>query len=165
MIEIFDHRIEITNPGAPLVSADRFLDEVPKSRNERIASLLRRMGICEERGSGVDKVVSLTELHQLPAPVFKAMEHATRATLFGPRAFGDMDREDRILACYLHACLRYVNDSPMTNSSLRKRFGIDKASSATVSRIISSAQEAGRIKPYDWRLQGRKFAKYLPFWA
>ncbi len=164
MIEIFDHRIEITNPGAPLVSADRFLDEVPKSRNERMASLLRRMGICEERGSGVDKVVSLTELHQLPAPVFKAMEHATRATLFGPRAFGDMDRTDRILACYLHACLRYVNGSPMTNSSLRKRFGIDKASSATVSRIISSAQDAGRIKPYDW-LQGRKFAKYLPFWA
>ena len=164
MIEIFDHRIEITNPGTPLISADRFLDEVPKSRNERIASLLRRMGICEERGSGVDKVVLLTELHQLPAPVFKAMEHATRATLFGPRAFVDMDRADRILACYLHACLRYVNGSPMTNSSLRKRFGIDKASSATVSRIISSAQEAGRIKPYDW-LQRRKFAKYLPFWA
>jgi ATP-dependent DNA helicase RecG len=60
MVEIFANRMEITNPGEPLVEADRFLDSPPKSRNDRLASLMRRMGICEERGSGVDKVVSQT---------------------------------------------------------------------------------------------------------
>ena len=49
MIEIFEDRIEITNPGIPLVEADRFLDNPPKSRNEQLASFLRRIGVCEER--------------------------------------------------------------------------------------------------------------------
>lgn len=46
MIEIFEHRIEITNPGAPLGSVDRLLDEPPRSRNERLASLMRQMRFC-----------------------------------------------------------------------------------------------------------------------
>jgi ATP-dependent DNA helicase RecG len=46
MIEIFQNRTEITNPGLPLVQIDRFLDSPPKSRNEGIASFMRRIGIC-----------------------------------------------------------------------------------------------------------------------
>ena len=71
MIEIFDDRIEITNPGEPLVDTQRFLDSPPKSRNETLASLMRRVGICEERGSGIDKVVFQVELYQLPAPALR----------------------------------------------------------------------------------------------
>ena len=56
MVEIFDDRIEITNPGEPLVDTDRFVDTPPRSRNETLASLMRRYRICEERGSGIDKV-------------------------------------------------------------------------------------------------------------
>ena len=61
MVEIFDDRIEITNPGKPLVDTKRFIDTPPKSRNETLAALMRRFGICEERGSGIDKVVAQTE--------------------------------------------------------------------------------------------------------
>jgi len=61
MIEIFADRMEVTNRGLPLVEIDRFLDTPPRSRNESLASLLRRSDICEERGSGVDKVVQQTE--------------------------------------------------------------------------------------------------------
>src|SRR5690606_3908671 len=50
MVEIFKNRMEITNPGEPLVSTDRFVDTPPKSRNEALASLMRRFGVCEERG-------------------------------------------------------------------------------------------------------------------
>ncbi len=57
MIEIFERRMEVSNPGIPLIKTDRFLDSPPKSRNEAIASFMRRIGVCEERGSGVDKVV------------------------------------------------------------------------------------------------------------
>jgi ATP-dependent DNA helicase RecG len=45
-----------------------------KSRNEALASLMRRFRICEERGSGIDKVVFEVELFQLPAPLFEAPE-------------------------------------------------------------------------------------------
>ena len=149
MVEIFADRMEITNPGLPLVKTERFLDTPPRSRNEALASLMRRAGICEERGSGVDKVVFETELYWLPAPIFETPEGSTRAVLFGHKALNDMDRADRVRACYLHACLRYVERNPMTNSSLRERFGIEEKNSAIASRIIRDAIEDGMVKPFD----------------
>lgn len=164
MVEIFASRMEITNPGLPLVQTDRFLDSPPRSRNEALASFMRRIGVCEERGSGVDKVVFQTELYQLPAPLFETTDEHTRAVLFAHREFRDMDKADRIRACYLHACLRYVQRDHMTNTTLRKRFGIDEKNSSMVSRIIKDTLEAGLIAPYDEEA-GRKFMRYLPWWA
>jgi predicted HTH transcriptional regulator len=106
MVEIFEDRMEISNPGVPLVATDRFLDSPPRSRNETLASLMRRIGICEERGSGVDKVVFQTEYYQLPAPMFESSGESTRAVLFAHRPLSRMDRDDRVRACYLHACLK-----------------------------------------------------------
>lgn len=40
MIEIFDGRIEITNPGKPLIDTLRFIDHNPVSRNEKLASFM-----------------------------------------------------------------------------------------------------------------------------
>jgi predicted HTH transcriptional regulator len=125
---------------------------------------MRRAGICEERGSGVDKVVSQTEFFQLPAPIFESLEGNTRAILFSHKALKDMDRADRVRACYLHACLRFVQRDPMTNTSLRERFGIEEHNASTASRIIKEAMEDDLIKPYD-PAQGRKYAKYVPYWA
>ncbi len=164
MIEIFSNRMEITNPGLPLVKPDRFLDSPPKSRNEGIASLMRRIGICEERGSGVDKVVFETELYQLPAPIFETTDEHTRSVLFAHRELREMDKEDRIRACYMHACLKYVQRNFMTNSSLRERFGIAEKNSATASRIIKETVEASLIRPYD-EGSGKKFMKYVPMWS
>jgi predicted HTH transcriptional regulator len=99
MVEIFDDRVEITNPGEPLVDTQRFVDTPPKSRNEALASLMRRFRICEERGSGIDKVVSQVELYQLPAPLFEAPEGFTRTTLFAHKALSAMDKAERVRAC------------------------------------------------------------------
>jgi ATP-dependent DNA helicase RecG len=96
--------------------------------------------------------------------LFEVIEGSTRAVLFAHKALKDMDEADRSRACYLHACLRYVEHNPMTNSSLRDRFGIAEENAATVSRIIGDATKAGLIKPYDPE-QGKKYAKYVPFWA
>jgi len=164
MVEIFADRMEITNPGLPLVQTDRFLDSPPRSRNEALASFMRRIGVCEERGSGVDKVVSQTELYQLPAPLFETTDEHTRAVLFAHRELKEMDKADRIRACYLHACLRYVQRDYMTNTTLRERFGIDEKNSAVASRLIKDALDAGLIVPYDEKA-GRKYMKYLPGWA
>jgi predicted HTH transcriptional regulator len=101
MVELFENRMEVTNPGTPLVETSRFLDTPPRSRNERLASLMRRLRICEERGSGVDKIVFQTELHQPPAPSFETTGDTTRVMLLAPRPLSKMDREDRIRACYL----------------------------------------------------------------
>ncbi len=73
MVEIFADRMEITNPGEPLVDTLRFIDTPPKSRNEALAAMMRRMKICEEGGTGIDKVVAAVEAFQLPAPDFTAI--------------------------------------------------------------------------------------------
>ena len=36
MIEIFEDRLEITNPGLPLIDTARFVDHPPVSRNEKL---------------------------------------------------------------------------------------------------------------------------------
>jgi len=164
MVEIFDDRMEITNPGLPLVDTDRMLDSPPRSRNEALASLMRRMGICEERGSGVDKVVYQTEFYQLPAPAFEVAGDSTRSTLFAPRSLTQMDSADRVRAVYLHACLRYVQREFMTNRSLRERFGIDPKNSATASRLIKEALDAGFVRLDDPDV-APKLRRYVPNWA
>ena len=164
MVEIFDDRIEITNPGEPLVDPQRFVDTPPKSRNEALASMMRRFRICEERGSGIDKVVFQTELFQLPAPLFEVPEGFTRTVLFAHRPLSKMDKADRVRACYLHACLKYVTRGFLTNASLRKRFGVEEKNKAMVSRDIREAIEEGVIRPFD-ESAARKMMKYVPFWA
>ena len=161
---MFAERMEITSPGTLLVSVERMLDNPPKSRNEALASFMRRAGFCEERGSGIDKVVFYTEAYQLPAPDFEVVNGSMRASMFAHRPLTRMTRDDRTRACYQHACLRYVQRDFMTNTTLRERFGIEPRNSATASRIIKEAVEGGMIKAYD-EGASRKMMRYVPFWA
>ncbi len=163
-IELFDDRLEITNPGTPLIEPSRFIDSPPQSRNEALAAMLRRMGVCEERGSGWDKVCFQVELYQLPPPLVEVTDRHTRATLFAPRPLTKMDKSDRVRAVYLHACLKYVNRQHMTNTTVRQRFGIEDRNAATASRLIREALEARMIYPYDAGA-GPRTMRYVPCWA
>jgi len=164
MVEIFAGRMEITNPGEPLVDTLRFLDSPPKSRNEGLAAMMRRMKICEEAGTGIDKAVEAVEEAHLPALNFTVPPGFTRVFMLGQRTFGELDSKQRINACYQHACLRFVQGRRMTNASLRERMGIDDASAAQASRLIRDAVQAGVIKLFDPEAR-RKNASYVPIWA
>jgi ATP-dependent DNA helicase RecG len=164
MIEIYDDRMEISNPGKAFISPDRFIDEY-QSRNERMADLMRRLGICEEKGSGVDKVVEAAERFQLPAPDFRVGEIRTTAVLFGHIDFEDMDRNDRIRACYQHCCLRYVMNQKLTNQSLRERFKLPESKMESVSRVIRDTLDATKIKLADPTQTSMRYRSYVPFWA
>jgi len=161
-IEMFRDRLEITNPGKPLVNLKRFLDSTPQSRNEALASLMRRMGLCEELGTGIDKVIIAIELHQLPPPDFRGEGEAVRVILFAPRSFGEMTLEERIRACYQHAALKYVSGQRMKNATLRERFGISQENASQVSAIIRKTLAAELIRPAD---PDHPRAGYVPFWA
>ncbi len=165
MVEIFSDRIEITNPGRPLIPTDRFIGPPPRSRNETLASLARRLNMCEERGSGIVKAITAIELYQLPAPVFKADMDSTRAILFAHKKLNEMDRDDRVRACYQHACLRVASRTVMTNNSLRKRFAISDNNAAQASRIIRDALDAKLIKEFDPTNKSRRQSRYVPSWA
>lgn len=163
-VEIFKGKIKITNPGEPLVPTDRFIDAPPKSRNEGLAGFMRRAGLCEERGSGIDRALDAIEREMLPPPDFQVVAGSTVVTVFGPRRFAKMSREDRLRAVYQHASLRWEAGDRMSNQSLRKRLGMSDSQIAQVSRLISEAIEAGLIRPVDSD-QAKRTARYVPVWA
>ena len=161
-VEMFSDRLEISNPGEPLVEVLRFLDTPPRSRNEASASLMRRADLCEERGSGIDKVVQAIELFQLPAPLFEVKQGSVVATLYAPLKGGRMTKKDRNRALYLHACLRYVSNQRLTNASVRER--LNKNDPSMVSGYIKDAIAAELIVPHDQHASRSKMS-YVPYWA
>lgn len=164
VIELFSNRLQITNPGIPLVPLDRFIDAPSKSRNKHLSKIMRELGLCEERGSGVDRALDAIEKQALPAPIFTQVAESTVVTLLKERDFADMTKEDRIRACYQHACLRHQSGDAMSNGSLRQRFGLNEKQYPQVSAVIQEAILAGKIVPNDPN-QSNRFAKYVPHWS
>jgi predicted HTH transcriptional regulator len=164
VIEIFRDRIKVTNPDTPLIEPDRFVDSPSKSRNPTLNGLMRRLGLCEQRGSGIDRALDAIEEAGLPAPIIQTISGSTVITLFGPKSFADMTREERIWGCYMHACLMFERNTPMSNASLRARFKLNDKQYAQCSQVIGDAREEGRIKPLDAN-QGNRVARYLPYWG
>lgn len=164
MIEMYADRVEISNPGTPPISVERFIDEY-RSRNERVADLMRRLGICEEKGSGVDKVVKAVEEHQLPPPDFRVGEVRTTVVLFSYKEFEKLDRNERVRAAYQHCCLHYVSNEQMTNQTLRERFGLPANKAESVSRTIRDAVEQNKIKIADPEQSSLRYRSYIPYWA
>lgn len=164
MVEIFEDRIEFTNLGLPLITTNRFIDEF-QSRNETLAGFMRRIHICEEKGSGIDKVIDGAEVFQLPAPDFQSKEKHTKAIMYAYKDLNHMDKADKVRAAYQHACLCHVSNDKMTNQSLRERFKIKEQNAATASRIIRDTVDEGLIKLDDPDSKSRKYVKYVPFWA
>ncbi|WP_333661529.1 ATP-binding protein [Acinetobacter sp.] len=164
VVEIYSNRVEISNPGEPIVPVERFIDGY-QSRNERLADIMRRFGICEEKSSGIDRVIESAEILQLPAPEFLISHKRTIVVIHGERAFRDMSGSDRVRACYQHCVLQYVLRKQMTNQSLRQRFGVSEGSANIISQIISSAVEQNLIKNDPNAPDSRRYARYIPFWA
>ena len=165
MVEIFADRIEFSNPGAPLVAVERLVDTVPISRNESMAGFMRRCGICEERGSGYDKIVAATRSATLLAPKVENQNNLfTRVTLYSWIPFDLTAREDRVRTCYMLACLAFVTSQTIVNADVRDAFGLGEKDKVKASRILRDTLEAGLIKPVDSSTAPR-YMKYVPFWS
>lgn len=165
MVEIFSDRIEFSNPGAPLVNIDRIVDTVPVSRNENIAGFMHRCGICEERGSGYDKIILATGQNCMLAPRIENQDNQfTKVVLFAKLPFDVIPKEEKIRTCYMHSCLSYVNYNVITNASIRKLFALEENEKVKASRIIKDTLEMRLIKPVDENTSPRNM-KYIPIWA
>ena len=165
MIEIFSDRVEFTNPGRTLVEPLRLIGHPPRSRNEKLVDLMRRLNICEERGTGISNAVGAIELCQLPPPKFISDSDFFKVILYASRELEDMTRKEKIMACYQHCCLKHVNGESMSNSSLRARLGIKEDSYPIASRIIRDTIEQKLIKPLNTTSASKRLARYIPVWA
>ncbi|MDD3124317.1 MAG: ATP-binding protein [Candidatus Kapabacteria bacterium] len=164
VIEVFDDRVEITNPGTPLIDIMRIVDNPPKSRNEKLAAMMRRLGVCEELGRGWDRMVISCELQQVPSPRIQVYQESTKVSLFSRTDFTNISIEDKLWSTYLHSCIQFVQGETLTNSSLRNRFGLKESSSGSVSRLIKEALNNKQIKAVDPNTAPR-YMKYIPIWA
>ena len=167
LVEIFDDRVEVSNPGGLLPSKrlDRLIGTQPESRNEMLARAFRRYKICEERGSGLLKAGLQVELYGLPPIQFEAGTNFFKVTLYTPRTFAQMSPRERLEACYQHAVLKHFSDGAMTNTSLRERLKMSEKQRSMVSTLIQEAVDQKLIKSADPENKSRKFAEYVPFWA
>lgn len=163
-VEIFEDRIEIRNPGKPLIDVKRFVDDT-RARNPELAEIMRLANICEIRGSGVDRALMAIEDLTRPAPDFLASESATSIVLHKERAFDEMNIDERIWAAFLHASVRHAASDSLTNSSLRARFGLPASKAAVVSQAIAAAVELNILKLDPRAGSSRRHARYLPFFA
>lgn len=165
MVEVFDGRIEFTNPGSPLVPIDRILDMAPKARNDAMASFLHKCGICEERGSGYDKIVGATCAAKLLAPSIVDQGGVfTKVTLYSKVPISQVSKQERVWTCYMLACLTCVNSDAIGNADVRAVFGLKDSQRSMAGRIIADALKAGLIRPVDPDAAPRAM-RYLPFWA
>ncbi len=165
MVEIFSDRIEFSNPGAPLVNIERIVDTVPVSRNENIAGFMHKCGICEERGSGFDKIIMATSQNSMLAPRIENIENQfTKVILFAKLPFDITSKEDKIHTCYMLACYAYVNYGAIENSDVRKLFDLTEEDKVKASRIIKDTLDAKLIKPVD-KDTAPRYMKYIPIWA
>lgn len=163
-VEVFSDRLEIRNPGEPLIEVSRFVDET-RTRNPELAEIMRLAAICEIRGSGIDRAIMQIEDYLQPAPSFKRETAATAVILFADLQFADMALDERVWAAFLHCCVRYASSSRLTNTTLRERFGLGSDKTTAVSQTIAASIEVGLIKPDPRGGRSKRHAKYVPFFA
>ena len=157
MVEIFTNRIEITNSGLPNITVDRFIDISPQPRNGDLARLMRRMNICEDRGTGVDRAIEALEERGLPAPKFSVGDNYTQVTLYNTLNIAQMPDRDKAQSCYLHVCLAFLKGEKATISSVAQRFRTDEKQAQKIAEM-SIAQEL--IAPSTIDLDC-----FTPYWA
>ena len=92
------------------------------------------------------------------------IEILCRILLYWHKSFADWSKEERIKTCYIYVCYCYVNEIPVTNASLRVRFGLEERNKTLVSRVIKDTVTAGLIKLFD-ETTAPRYYKYIPYWA
>ena len=164
MVEIYSDRIEFINPGAPLIPEDRFVDYPPQTRNLQIAEELYKVGICERRGSGWDKVAVEASEYGFSAPPPEVTRTTTRIILTQHKTLSDMTNEERLWSIYIYACLLWVQKKYLTNTLVRQLFNIPDSHMSTASSLINQAIKSGLIVVFDEQ-SGTRNRKYLPKYA
>lgn len=163
LIEAFSNRIEFSNPGSLRFDPDRILDVSPDARNHDLADFMHCIGIGDERGSGYDKMLLEAERLGAPSPLVETNSAGVRVVLLPPTSYEEESVLDICRDIYFHCCLRYLNRTPMTNASVRARYGLGNEKTVEISKLIKSLVNQHRIKPIP--NSSRKKMEYIPIWG
>jgi len=149
MVEIFDDRVEITNPGtAPKGITKENFGSTSVTRNPVIASLLHRAHYIERMGTGIMKMIRAMETANLEKPVFKTEGFFfkvifKRDSLQHDTNYGTINGTINKILCALSKTPQITYDALSKQLDMPRR---------TVAREIQMLREQGIIK----RIGGRK---------
>ena len=92
-VRLYDDAVEVESPGtlAGYVTVEN-LREAQYSRNERIMDALQRLGLVEEAGQGIDRMIAEMEDALLAPPEFEERSTAFVVRLRGSSVFAAEDR-------------------------------------------------------------------------
>jgi ATP-dependent DNA helicase RecG len=117
MVEIFDDRVEITNPGGvPKGITKENFGTTSVTRNPIIASLLHRADYIERMGTGINRMASEMEKAGLEKPVFQTEGHFFKVTFKREQSINaqsaiDSDRPAIENGDRASAILKYLNEN------------------------------------------------------
>lgn len=94
MVEVYDDRVEISNPGGLLPMVAENFGEKSMSRNPLIFGLFTRMHLVEKVGSGIPRMRRLMKEASLPEPIFDTKGFFT--VTFMKRSKGNLGKNDRL---------------------------------------------------------------------
>ena len=156
-VEIYDDRVEITNPGGiPKGITNVNFGTISVARNPIIASLLHRIHYIERMGTGITRMRQAMEKAGLEAPVFsidgyfrvtfkrafsvKEDKNGTGNGTDGTDGTGNGTEKDSVRMIQIKGILE--NEPKATLDVISSRIGIARR---TVARVIKKMQQEGLI--------------------
>lgn len=93
------------------------------------------MNMCENRGSGIQRLMSENEIHRRADPEFLVVGGLTKARITG--VVSPASRSTNVFAVFMHASFRFEL-THMTNATFRERYGLTKARTTLVTNAINA---------------------------
>jgi ATP-dependent DNA helicase RecG len=138
-VRIYDDALEIESPGTlPGYVTIATLREAQYSRNERIMDALHRLGLVEEAGQGIDRMLTEMEDALLDPPDFEEREASFVVRLRGTTLF---TAEDRLWAAQFRS-LDPIPDAKMALVYVRRHGSIKNEDLRNLRKLDRDASRA-----------------------
>lgn len=153
MVEIFDDRIEITNPGAaPKGITKENFGTTSIARNPVIASLLHRADYVERMGTGINRMIDAMETAGLERPAFQTEGHFFKVIFKRPQLNYDtktaIDSALSAIASDRRAIAsdrRAIEPGDRTSVILQHLQKIKKGKTADIAVLLGLSQQRTRV--------------------
>lgn len=149
-IEVFDNRVEISNPGGLLAAIKPDFGKRSMSRNPLVFGLFQRMNLVEKIGSGIMRMRDLMNTAGLPLPEFST-EGMFTISLIRPGKASEKTKEktgektrEKVVEESAEEIIRLMIDNPkITAKEIQNRTGLSKNG---VEWNINKLKKEGRIE-------------------
>ena len=156
-VAIADNGLTIANPGGFIegVSVDNLLTAEPHGRNPILSDALKRVGLAEKTGRGIDRIFEGSLIYGRLLPDYSMSTNVT-VTLFIPRSVADVqmaslvsneqNRLGRPLPINTLLVLNVLKNLPRSN--IVQIANATNLSDTTVKIIVEKSVEAGLVEAY-----------------